>query len=280
MKSFDYYIGGYFKNSVNYLIKSFPIFFIFTVIDCIEIWISDVKCAKQLFNVNNNIAIMNTDLAEIIKKISPYEYFAKYMGKENENHGFNRNHIVILVYAFSFIWFGVYILLRANNDSLKSENLKRNIFDIISINYFNYFLFRFAQLYCFDTIFREIVKIVYLENPSIKEMIILFVLTIFIGAVIFVHIIIFSRICLYCNFNILNSQLKHYPYDYFSAKFDLFNFVTKTLMSLNQNYAVIIASYILNYTVLFCLYLKYILLILYIISLGLTIFQIKFYLLI
>ena len=81
-------------------------------------------------------------------------------GKENENNGFNKNYIVILIYAFSFIWFGIYVLIRANNDSLKSGNLKQKIFDVISVNYFEYFLFRFAEFFGFDSIFREILKII------------------------------------------------------------------------------------------------------------------------
>ena len=273
MKSLNYYLGEYFKNSVNYLIKSYPIFFIFIFIDCIEVWISAVVCVEDLFYLNKNTALMKTDLADIVSKASPYEYFVSYMSKENDNHGFNTNHIVILIYVFSFAWFGIYVLVRANNDPLKNENLSKKILDIISVNYFEYFLYRFAAFFGFDAIFREMLKIVFLESPSINEMIILFVLIILLGVMIYVHIIQFSRICLYCNFNILDSEVKRHPYDsHFSAKFDLVYFAIKVLITFNKNY-IIITGYTINYIFLLVLCMKIVIFLIYVISVAITIFS-------
>ena len=109
----------------------------------------------------------------------------------------------------------------------------------ISINFFDFVLFRIIPIYAFDLFSREIMKICSKEIASdgYLDYIFLFLALIFLGALLVLHILYYSKISVWTNFRIIESYFAYYPYDsFFSAKCDMIFCTLKCIISLEKNY--------------------------------------------
>ena len=234
----------YFKESVMYIGKSKPFFFIMTSIELIELTTNLIDRITVLFRYNLIFNYEVSKLSTIVLKISPYHHFFSYM-KDHSSGDFSINRIVMIIIAFLYIIFLIYFL---QNTKQKEENEKYIFFIWIKkilINFFDYFLFRLLPFYTLDVFTREIVIIAVKSDHSSLDIILLFFYIVSLILISILHIVFYNQICSWSNFKVINSNLKFYPYDnFFSSKFDTINYFLKLLITLNQNYILCHGNYI------------------------------------
>ena len=248
------YFSEYFKESVIYLVKSKPIFFILTSIELIELTTNLIDKIKIIFRYNQQYEHNESQLSSIVLKISPHHHFFEYM-KYNSIGDFNNNRIVLIIIVGLYLLFLVFFLKKNNRDDEKEENKYILWFKKFLINFFDYFLFRLLAFYTLDVITREIIIISAKPSYNTIDIILLFIFIIFLLFVSFFHILYYNQICSWSNFKVVNSYLKYYPYDqFFSSKFDTINFFLKFLISINQNY-ICFHNYYIDFIALFTAFL-------------------------
>ena len=241
MNSIKGNFSEYFKKSVLYLIKSKIVFFIFLSFECIEIATNITYDISVLFRYNQIYNYKYNKLSTIILTISPYHYFFNFM-KNHISEDFKVNGIALLIIVLFYIIFFIYFLKPKkeekepeNNNNEEYISLYRKIF----INFFDYILYRALPLYSLDICTREIIMLSVKENYQAIDLILLFLSTAFLLIISFFHIIYYLEICIWSNFNVIDSCLKEYPYDqFFSAKFDIMCFFLKMLITFNLNYII------------------------------------------
>ena len=152
------YFSEYFKESVIYLVKSKPIFFILTSIELIELTTNLIDKIKIIFRYNQQYEHNESQLSSIVLKISPHHHFFEYM-KYNSIGDFNNNRIVLIIIVGLYLLFLVFFLKKNNRDDEREENKYILWFKKFLINFFDYFLFRLLAFYTLDVITREIIII-------------------------------------------------------------------------------------------------------------------------
>ena len=231
------HFSEYFKRSVVFLVKTQLAVFIISIIEFVDLCTNMIDSIYQIFFYDKTYNYKELKLSNLILKISPYQYFFNYIG-EGPQTGFTRNYIFILAYAVINIWYFTYFL-SIRNCNLELMGPIEKIIQNISINFFDFVLFRILPLYGFDIFSREIMKACSkgLNDFSYLDLIILFVALLILGGILVLHIIYYSRISVWSNFRIVESYFTHYPYDsFFSAKCDMIFCTLKCLIALNKNY--------------------------------------------
>ena len=231
------HFSEYFKRSVVFLVKTQLAVFIISIIEFADLCTNMVDSIYQIFFYGKIYNYKEMKLSNFILKISPYQYFFNYIG-EGSQSGFTRNYIFIIVYAIINIWFFTYFL-SIRNCNLELMGPIEKIIQNISINFFDFVLFRILPLYGFDIFSREIMKACAkgLNEFSYLDLIILFAALLILGGILVLHILYYSRISVWSNFRIVESYFTHYPYDsFFSAKCDMIFCTLKCLIALNKNY--------------------------------------------
>ena len=231
------HFSEYFKRSVVYLIKTKFAVFIISIIEFIDLCTNMVDLSYQIFFFNKEYNYRDIKLSKILLSISPYQYFFNFISSENTNSMFTRNYLFIIIYAVIFIWYLTYFLSIRNCD-LDEISAFEKIIQKISINVFDYILFRIIPIYAFDLFSREIMKICSKETlSSYIGYVILFLALFFLGALLILHITYYSKISVWTNFRIIESYFAYYPYDsFFSAKCDMIFCTLKCVITLEKNY--------------------------------------------
>ena len=232
------HFSEYFKRSVVYLIKTKLAVFIISIIEFVDLCTNMVDLTYHIFFYGKNYNYKNIKLSKILLSASPYQYFFNFISSENTNATFTRNYLFIIIYAAFFIWYLVYFLSIRNCDLDAMTNFNKLI-QKISINFFDFVLFRIIPIYAFDLFSREIMKICSKEiaNDSYLDYIILFLSLLFLGALLILHILYYSKISVWTNFRIIESYFAYYPYDsFFSAKCDMIFCTLKCVISLEKKY--------------------------------------------
>jgi hypothetical protein len=107
----------------------------------------------------------------------------------------------------------------------------------VSINIFDFILFRIVPIYAFDILGREIMKACLKDSAGYMEYITLFVALCLFGVLLVLHILYYSKISVWTNFRIIESYFAYYPYDsFFSAKCDMIFCTMKCIIALEKNY--------------------------------------------
>ena len=231
------HFSEYFKRSVVFLVKTEFAVFIVSILEFLDLCTNMIDVSYQIFYFNQTYNYKEIELSKIILSISPYQYFFNYISGGDDS-GLTRNYIFIFVYAVLAIWFFTYFfsITNCNLDLMGPvEKLMQNI----SINFFDFFLFRVLPIYGFDIFSREIMKACAkgLGDYTYLDLIILLVALFILGGLLILHIIYYSRISVWSNFRIIESYFTHYPYDsFFSAKCDMVFCTLKCLITLNKNY--------------------------------------------
>lgn len=231
------HFSEYFKRSVVFLVKTEFAVFIVSILEFLDLCTNMIDVSYQIFYFNQTYNYKEIELSKIILSISPYQYFFNYISGGDDS-GLTRNYIFIFVYAVLAIWFFTYFfsITNCNLDLMGPvEKLMQNI----SINFFDFFLFRVLPIYGFDIFSREIMKACAkgLGDYTYLDLIILLVALFILGGLLILHIIYYSRISVWSNFRIIESYFTHYPYDsFFSAKCDMIFCTLKCLITLNKNY--------------------------------------------
>ena len=197
-----------------------------------------VDLTYQIFFFEKTYNYKNARLSKILLAASPYQYFFNFISSENPDSFFTRNYLFIIVYAAFFIWYLIYFL-SINNCDLDSLTAVNKIIQKISINAFDFVLFRIFPIYAFDLFSREIMRVCSkdISMESYTEYIILFVALLALGALIILHILYYSKISVWTNFRIIESYFAYYPYDsFFSAKCDMIFCTLKCFIALEKNY--------------------------------------------
>ena len=231
------HFSEYFKRSVVYLIKTKLAVFISSIIEFVDLCTNMVDVTYQIFYFNEEYNYRNIKLSKILLSASPYQYYFNFISEENSGSWFTRNYVFMIIYGVIFIWFLIYFLSIRNCD-LDSITSFEKIIQKISINVFDFILFRILPIYGFDLFSREIMRICAKESlDSYLDYIILLLALFFLGALLILHIIYYSKISVWTNFRIIESYFAYYPYDsFFSAKCDMIFCTLKCVITLEKNY--------------------------------------------
>ena len=234
------FIGKYFNKSAINLIKSRFIFFIVSLFEIYDLTLALLTQQSNFFQLNKNRATNDSKLNEILLQISPYLLYCKGKDQNEKFHNatasFNGNYILVIIHFGLLLLFYLYLFFHTDKINNEKQDL-RKIVDKVSINFYDFFLFRLVPLYGFDSAFRCIFDIVGEDELNILNIVLQIILVAFLFFAIFTYIYYFFNVCIWHNFYILNSYIHKYPYDfYFSQKFDIVMFILKILISLNQAY--------------------------------------------
>ncbi len=231
------HFSEYFKRSVVFLVKTQLAVFIISIIEFFDLCTNMIDIVYQMFYYGDIYNYKDIKLSNLILKVSPYQYFFNYINEGPES-GLTRNYIFIIVYAVINIWYFTYFL-SITNCNLDLMGPIEKFIQNVSINFFDFVLFRILPIYGFDLFSREIMKACSkrLNDFNYLDLIILFIALVIIGSILVLHLIYYSRISVWSNFRIVESYFTHYPYDaFFSAKCDMIFCTLKCLISLNKNY--------------------------------------------
>ena len=229
------HFSEYFKRSVVFLVKTQLAVFIISIIEFLDLCTNMVDTTYQVFYYGKIYNYKDIKLSRLILKVSPYQYFFNYISDDSDS-GFTRNYIFIFVYAIVNIWFFTYFF-SITNCNLDLMGPIEKFIQNVSINFFDFVLFRILPIYGFDLFSREIMKACSKDDFTYLDLIILFVALLIIGGILVLHLIYYSRISVWSNFRIVESYFTHYPYDsFFSAKCDMIFCTLKCLIALNKNY--------------------------------------------
>ena len=232
------HFSEYFKRSVVFLMKTQLAVFLTSIIEYIDLCTNMIDISYQIFFFNKTYNYKDIKLSKIILSVSPYQYFFNYVSNNNDESGINKNYLFILVYAVLAIWYFSYFLL-ISNGNLNELNTIQTLIQKISINIFDYILYRILPIYGFDVFSREIMKACAKPTSeyTIIDLVILFFSLLVLGFLVILHIIYYSKISVWSNFRVIESFFTHYPYDsFFSAKCDIIFCTLKCLIALNKNY--------------------------------------------
>ena len=226
----------YFKRSVVFLIKTKLAVFAISIIEFVDLCSNLVDLTYQIFFFGKEYNYKDSNLSKILLAASPYQYLFNFITEDTTNSFFTRNILFIIIYAVFFIWFLIYFLSIRNGD-LDEMPTFHKILQKISINVFDFILFRIMPIYGFDLLGREIMKSGLKENADYTEYIILFVALGFFVTLLILHMLYYSKISVWTNFRIIESYFAYYPYDsFFSAKCDMIFCTMKCLIVLEKNY--------------------------------------------
>ena len=226
----------YFKRSVVFLIKAKLTVFLTSIIEFIDLCTNLVDITNQIFYYGKQYNYKDSKLSSIILTISPYQYFFNYITSDETEKFFTRNILFIIIYAIIFIWFLIYFLTIRNGD-LDAMPAFNKLIQKISINTFDFVLYRILPLYGFDLLGREIMKSWLKDSADYKEYITLFIGLSLFGILLILHMSYYSRISVWTNFRIIESYFAYYPYDsFFSAKCDMIFCAMKCIIALEKNY--------------------------------------------
>ena len=226
----------YFKRSVVFLIKTKLAVFMTSIIEFVDLCTNLVDLTYQVFFFGKQYNYKDSNLSKIFLAASPYQYFFNFITEDKTESFFNRNILFIIVYAVIFIWFLIYFLSIRNGD-LDSMPTFQKIIQKISINIFDFILYRILPIYAFDLLSREIMKSCLSEKADYVEYITLFIALGLFGVLLVLHILYYSKISVWTNFRIIESYFAYYPYDsFFSAKCDMIFCTMKCIIALEKNY--------------------------------------------
>ena len=226
----------YFKRSVVFLIKTKLAVFLTSIIEFIDLCTNVVDVTNQIFFYGKEYNYKNSNLSKIILAASPYQYFFNFITSDKTESFFTRNILFIIIYAVLFIWFLIYFLSIRNGD-LDAMPACNKIIQKVSINVFDFVLYRIVPIYAFDLIGREIMKTCLKESANYIEYITLFIALSIFGVLLVLHISYYSKISVWTNFRIIESYFANYPYDsFFSAKCDMIFCTMKCIIALEKNY--------------------------------------------
>ena len=226
----------YFKRSVVFLVKTKLAVFLTSIIEFIDLCTNLVDLTYQIYFFGKEYNYKDSNLSKILLAASPYQYFFDFITSDTKTSFFTRNILFIIVYAVLFIWFLAYFLSIRNGD-LDAMPTFNKIIQQISINVFDFVLYRILPIYAFDLLGREIMKASLKESADFAEYITLFIALGFFGTLLILHIQYYSKISVWTNFRIIESYFAYYPYDsFFSAKCDMIFCTMKCLIALEKNY--------------------------------------------
>ena len=232
------HFSEYFKRSVVFLMKTELAVFIISIIEYLDLCANMIDISYQIFFFNETYNYKEISLSNIVLMISPYQYFFNYISSNNNESGFTTNFLFIIIYAVLAIWYFLYFLL-ISNCNLEEFNALQTLVQKISINIFDYILFRILPIYGFDVFSREIMRVCAKATSeyTVTDLLILFAALFVLGFLTILHIIYYSKISVWSNFRVVESFFTHYPYDsFFSAKCDMIFCTLKCLIALNKNY--------------------------------------------
>ena len=226
----------YFKRSVVFLIKTKLAVFLTSIIEFVDLCTNVVDLTFQIFFYGKEYNYKDSHLSKILLAASPYQYFFNFITSDTTESFFTRNILFIIVYAVLFVWFLIYFLSIRNGD-LDAMPTFSKIIQKISINIFDFVLYRIIPIYAFDLLSREVMKAWLNEKADYVEYIRLFIALIILGVLLVLHIQYYSKISVWTNFRIIESYFAYYPYDsFFSAKCDMIFCTMKALIALEKNY--------------------------------------------
>ena len=194
----------YFKRSVVFLIKTKLAVFLTSIIEFIDLCTNVVDVTNQIFFYGKEYNYKNSNLSKIILAASPYQYFFNFITSDKTESFFTRNILFIIIYAVLFIWFLIYFLSIRNGD-LDAMPACNKIIQKVSINVFDFVLYRIVPIYAFDLIGREIMKNCLKESANYIEYITLFIALGIFGVLLVLHISYYSKISVWTNFRIIES---------------------------------------------------------------------------
>ena len=232
------HFSEYFKRSVVFLIKTQWAVFITSIIEYLDLCTNMIDVTYQVFFFNKQYNYKEIKLSKIILAISPYQYFFNYISEHNDDGGLNKNYFFIIIYLVLAIWYFSYFLL-ISNCNLDELNGVQKFIQKVSINIFDYILYRILPIYSFDIFSREIMKkcAKATSDYTAIDLVILFIALFFLGFLVILHILYYSKISVWSNFRVIESYFTYYPYDsFFSAKCDMIFCTLKCLIALNKNY--------------------------------------------
>ena len=226
----------YFKRSVVFLIKTKLAVFATSIIEFVDLCTNLIDLTYQIFFFGKKYNYKDSKLSKIFLQASPYQHFFNFITGDTSNSFFTRNILFLIIYLVLFIWFLIYFLSIRNGDLDEMPTFNK-IIQKVSINVFDFILYRIIPIYAFDLLAREIMKACLKENVDIEEYIRLFIALGFFGTLLILHILYYSKISVWTNFRIIESYFAYYPYDsFFSAKCDMVFCTMKCLIALEKNY--------------------------------------------
>ena len=226
----------YFKRSVVFLIKTKLAVFATSIIEFVDLCTNLIDLTYQIFFFGKKYNYKDSKLSKIFLLASPYQHFFNFITSDTSNSFFTRNILFLIIYLVLFIWFLIYFLSIRNGDLDEMPTFNK-IIQKVSINVFDFILYRIIPIYAFDLLAREIMKACLKENADIEEYIRLFIALGFFGTLLILHILYYSKISVWTNFRIIESYFAYYPYDsFFSAKCDMVFCTMKCLIALEKNY--------------------------------------------
>ena len=226
----------YFKRSVVFLIKTKLAVFATSIIEFVDLCTNLIDLTYQIFFFGKKYNYKDSKLSKIFLQASPYQHFFNFITGDTSNSFFTRNILFLIIYLVLFIWFLIYFLSIRNGDLDEMPTFNK-IIQKVSINVFDFILYRIIPIYAFDLLAREIMKACLKENADIEEYIRLFIALGFFVTLLILHILYYSKISVLTNFRIIESYFAYYPYDsFFSAKCDMVFCTMKCLIALEKNY--------------------------------------------
>ena len=181
----------YFKRSVVFLIKTKLAVFLTSIIEFIDLCTNVVDVTNQIFYYGKEYNYKDSNLSKILLAASSYQHFFNFITSDTTTSFFTRNILFIIIYAVLFIWFLIYFLSIRNGD-LDAMPTFTKIIQKVSINVFDFVLYRIVPIYAFDIIGREIMKACLKDSAGYIEYITLFVALCIFGILLVLHIQYYS----------------------------------------------------------------------------------------
>ena len=228
----------YLKNCIYFCIRTKLVFFIFSLVEIVDLLANLVDQLVRLFFLGKIFDINNNKLSKQILSISPYDYFFNFLSDSTKiNEYISFNLYIIIIYIVLIIHFIIFFLSLPKYNYYTISNINENIYYKLVSNFYDYIFHRPLSLYAFDIFSREVMKLLFIKEYKIIEYILLFVYF-FILIVIYIwNLVYVKKVNILVNFVFHNSCISYYPFDqFFGSKYDMVLLTIKLFIAINKNY--------------------------------------------
>ena len=246
----------YLKNCIYFCIRTKLVFFIFSLVEIVDLLANLIDQLVRLFSLGKKFDINNKKLSKQILSISPYDYFFNFLSDSTKiNEYISFNLYIIIIYIVLIIHFIIFFLSLPKYNYYTISNINENIYYKLVSNFYDYIFHRPLSLYAFDIFSREVMKLLFIKEYKIIEYILLFVYF-FILIVIYIwNLVYVKKVNILVNFVFHNSCISYYPFDqFFGSKYDMVLLTIKLFIAINKNYEFYNGKSI-DYIVLFNIFL-------------------------
>ena len=246
----------YLKNSIYFCIRTKIIFFFLALLEYVDLITNLIDQLIRLFYSGKIFNINDNKLSKHFLIISPYNYFFNFLSDSAKIDAYlTYNFYIIIFYLVLIIHFIIFFFSLPKYHYNILTNINDNIYFKLVVNFYDYIFHRPLAIYAFDIFCREIMKLLFINEFSISEYLLLFVYFLILIIIYIWHVIYIKKVNIWTNFITYDSCISNYPFDnFYGSKYDLTLLTIKLFISINKNYEFYNGNKI-DYIVLFNIFL-------------------------